>query len=107
MRQLEKFSRVSLGILPTPLYKLENLSRECGRNFYIKRDDLTGVALGGNKVRRLARTEGLLADPVYSGKALAGMFRLLDGGWFGDDENILFVHTGGAGALFSMGLPEE
>ena len=45
--------------LPTPLYKLENLSREIGKNIYIKRDDMTGVALGGNKVRKL---EFLLAD---------------------------------------------
>lgn len=59
MRDLESFSRIPLGILPTPLYKLENLSRELGRNLYIKRDDMTGTALGGNKIRKL---EYLLAD---------------------------------------------
>ena len=56
-------------------------------------------------VERLARAEGILADPVYTGKALAGLFELLEQGWFGDDENILFVHTGGAGALFAVDLP--
>ena len=42
-----------------PLYKLENISRQFGKNIYIKRDDMIGVALGGNKVRKL---EYLLAD---------------------------------------------
>ncbi len=53
-------------------------------------------------VRRLARTEGILTDPVYTGKALAGFFQLLEQGAFDQDENILFVHTGGAGALFAV-----
>ena len=55
-------------------------------------------------VRRLAREEGVLADPVYTGKALAGFFQLLEEGYFGGDEDILFVHTGGAGALFAVDL---
>ena len=59
MKQLTDFSRIHFGVLPTPLYKLENLSREFGKNIYIKRDDMIGVALGGNKVRKL---EYLLAD---------------------------------------------
>ena len=46
MRQISEFPRVELGVLPTPLYKLENLSRETGKNIYIKRDDMIGVALG-------------------------------------------------------------
>lgn len=59
MKQLTDFSRIPFGVMPTPLYKLENLSREFGKNIYIKRDDMIGVALGGNKVRKL---EYLLAD---------------------------------------------
>lgn len=39
--------------LPTPLEKLENISKELGVNFYMKRDDLTPLALGGNKLRKL------------------------------------------------------
>jgi len=53
-------------------------------------------------VRRLARREGILADPVYTGKALAGFFQLLEEGYFDGEENILFLHTGGAGALFAV-----
>jgi D-cysteine desulfhydrase family pyridoxal phosphate-dependent enzyme len=47
------------SILPTPLQKLENISRLCRRNIYCKRDDLTGFALGGNKTRKL---DFLIAD---------------------------------------------
>lgn len=64
MKQLENFPRIHLALLPTPLYKLENLSRAVGKNIYIKRDDMTGVALGGNKVRKL---EFLLADAKSKG----------------------------------------
>lgn len=51
-------------------------------------------------VQLLARTEGILVDPVYSGKALDGMLDLIKKGYFKDRENILFVHTGGSPALF-------
>ena len=61
MKQLSDFPRVKLGLLPTPLQKLENISREFGKEIYIKRDDMTGVSLGGNKVRKL---EFLLADAL-------------------------------------------
>ena len=57
---------------------------------------------GCDAVRRLARTEGILVDPVYTGKALAGFFQLLEEGYFDGEENILFLHTGGAGALFAV-----
>ena len=52
-------------------------------------------------VMLLARTEGLLFDPVYSGKALAGMIDLVRRGEFSDVENIVFLHTGGSAALFA------
>ena len=49
----------------------------------------------------LARLEGLLFDPVYSGKALAGMIDLVRKGEFARGDNIVFLHTGGAAALFA------
>ena len=49
----------------------------------------------------LARLEGILFDPVYSGKALAGMISLIVDNFFASDENILFVHTGGSAGLFA------
>ena len=51
-------------------------------------------------VMLLARTEGLLFDPVYSGKGLAGMIDLVRNGYFDGAESILFVHTGGVAGLF-------
>jgi len=52
-------------------------------------------------VLMLARLEGLLFDPVYSGKALAGMIDLIRRGDIGKDETVVFVHTGGSAALFA------
>lgn len=48
-----------------------------------------------------ARTEGLLLDPVYTGRAAAGMIDLLRKGYFGKDDTVLFWHTGGQPALFA------
>ena len=46
--------KVSLGFLPTPLHYMKNLSKKYnGYNIYIKRDDQTGLASGGNKTRKL------------------------------------------------------
>ena len=64
MKELESFPRVSLGLFPTPIHKLENISRLLGLNIFIKRDDLTGLGLGGNKIRKL---EFLLADAKAQG----------------------------------------
>lgn len=52
-------------------------------------------------VKLLARTEGILMDPVYTGKAMAGMIDLIRKGYFKKEDNVLFVHTGGSPALFS------
>jgi len=51
-------------------------------------------------VMLLARLEGLLFDPVYSGKGLAGMIDLVGQGYFADARNIVFIHTGGVAGLF-------
>jgi D-cysteine desulfhydrase len=56
--------RTPLGTLPTALHYLPSFSDEVGAEVWIKRDDLTGLALGGNKVRKL---EFLLADARQSG----------------------------------------
>jgi len=48
----------------------------------------------------LARLEGLLFDPVYSGKALAGMIDLVAKRQFNKKDNLLFIHTGGSAGLF-------
>jgi D-cysteine desulfhydrase len=52
-------------------------------------------------VRLFARLEGLLLDPVYTGRAAAGMIDLIKKGVFKKDETVLFWHTGGQPALFA------
>ncbi len=52
-------------------------------------------------VRAAAELEGLLFDPVYSGKGLAGLLDLIERGVFTEGQNVLFVHTGGSAALFA------
>ncbi len=48
-----------------------------------------------------AKYEGLLLDPVYTGRAAAGLIDLVRKGWFRKDETVLFWHTGGQPALFA------
>jgi L-cysteate sulfo-lyase len=52
-------------------------------------------------IRLVARTEGILLDPVYTGKAMAGLIGLVRQGEVGAGERVLFWHTGGSPALFA------
>jgi len=71
-------------------------------------DDQLGPGYGRHSqgsqdaIRMAARLEGLLMDPVYTGKALAGMIALARAGSFGDRAAV-FIHTGGTPALFAYG----
>lgn len=56
--------KVPLVLLPTPIHRLDRLSEELGIDLWIKRDDMTGFALGGNKGRKL---EYLMADVLAKG----------------------------------------
>ena len=55
----------------------------------------------GEAIRMLARLEGVLLDPVYTGKTMAGLIDLARNGFFKKDENVLFIHTGGSPALYA------
>ncbi|MFH5923576.1 D-cysteine desulfhydrase [Roseomonas xinghualingensis] len=55
-------------------------------------------------VKLLAEKEGILLDPVYSGKGMAGLIDLIGKGHFKPEENVVFIHTGGAVGLF--GYPD-
>ena len=52
-------------------------------------------------VQLFARTEGILLDPVYTGKAAAGLIDGVRSGRFAPGERVVFVHTGGAAALYA------
>jgi L-cysteate sulfo-lyase len=87
----------------------------------VKRDEIVangdyvgqgyGIPTAGmvEAVTLVARTEGILLDPVYTGKAMAGLIDLVRKGRFAKDSDIVFLHTGGSAALFgypdALGLP--
>ena len=57
---------------------------------------------GRDAIQKLARLEGILLDPVYTGKAFAGLLDLIEKGKLGSTEPIIFLHTGGLPALFAF-----
>lgn len=66
-----------------------------GEGYSLPTDSMTEA------VRLFARLEGILLDPVYTGKAAAGLIDLVRQGRFVKGENVLFVHTGGSPALYA------
>ena len=63
-------------------------------------------------IRLMAECEGILLDPVYTGRAFGALVDLIHRGHFHSDEDVIFWHTGGAPALFSYaetlaGNPEQ
>jgi D-cysteine desulfhydrase family pyridoxal phosphate-dependent enzyme len=70
-------------------------------------DRYTGPAYGTltaeceDAVRLLARTEGILLDPVYAGKAMAGLIDHVRTGAIRPNDTVVFIHTGGAPAIFA------
>jgi len=75
-------------------------------DFVVNRDYLgAGYGVVGDvereAIRLAGRCEGLLVDPVYTGRALAGLIDLVRRGDIGVHETVLFWHTGGLPALFA------
>jgi 1-aminocyclopropane-1-carboxylate deaminase len=56
---------------------------------------------GLEAIKTLARSEGLIVDHIYTGKAFAGLLDLSKKEYFGD-KNVIFLHTGGSPALFDL-----
>jgi len=52
-------------------------------------------------LKTFARSEGILLDPVYSGKGADGLIDLVKKGFFKPGENVVFLHTGGSAGLFA------
>ena len=61
-RALDRFPQVAVGHVPTPLERLGNLGEALGLTLHVKRDDCTGLAFGGNKVRQLEFYFGAALD---------------------------------------------
>jgi L-cysteate sulfo-lyase len=54
-------------------------------------------------IKLMGRLEGLVLDPVYTAKGLAGLIAMIRAGRWRRDEHVVFVHTGGVPALFAYG----
>ena len=59
-------------------------------------------AEGNAAVSLMAEKEGIFLDPVYTGKAFAGLIAMANEGAFSPEERVLFLHSGGAGGLFAV-----
>ncbi len=80
---------------PVPVSAVTVLDGYAGPG-YGKLDEPTVAA-----IRTVARLEGILLDPVYTGKAMAGLMDLVRQQRWGQEEQVIFLHTGGAPALFA------
>ena len=93
---IQNYSKVKMAFTPTPIYKLSRLSSHLGHNIYIMRDDLTGFAIGGNKIRKL---EYLIGDAlkkkaqvlITSGATSFSRNAAAAGSAFGFDVHIFIV----------------
>ncbi len=83
------------------------IDREITADDVVVDDDYVGEEYGiptesmHEAVSLAARGEGLLFDPVYSGKALAGLIAHIRAGRYAKGDNVVFIHTGGTPALFA------
>jgi 1-aminocyclopropane-1-carboxylate deaminase/D-cysteine desulfhydrase-like pyridoxal-dependent ACC family enzyme len=76
-----------------------HLRDQCGPGYAISSPEGTAA------VSLMAEREGIFLDPVYTGKAFAGLLKMAREGMFRGDENVLFLHSGGAGGLFAARFP--
>jgi len=87
--------------------KLIGLNHEFLEEDLILNADYVGEGYGvlghleNEAISLTAQTEGILLDPVYTGRAMGGLFDMIRTGKFNKKDNILFWHTGGAPALFA------
>ena len=96
MRETADLMEIAPEITPAD-YPLRDM---CGPGYAIASE------AGNTAVRLMAEREGIFLDPVYTGKAFAGLLELAEEGVFGEEENVLFLHSGGAGGLFAIQMED-
>ncbi len=84
-----------LGLPPIPRTAVTCLDRWVGPGYSLPTPAMVAA------VRTAARLEGVLLDPVYTGKAFAGLIDLVREGCFAAGSRVVFIHTGGSPALFA------
>lgn len=92
--------------IATECSRLLNNDREFKPEDIIVFDEYVGEGYGivNNEtveaITLMARTEGIILGPVYTGKAMSGLIDLIKKGYFKQRSNVVFIHTGGTPALF-------
>jgi len=98
---------------PATIAQANATAEYLGLNVLIDRDDVAvydeyiGEGYGiptkecVDAIRLVAQTEGIFLDPVYTGKAMAGLIDLVKKGRFKPSDSVVFIHTGGVPALFA------
>lgn len=93
--------------LTVNLLDYNDLNFELSGEFVIVNDNFLGDGYGIPGIREIeaiklfANLEGILLDPVYTGRAAGGLIELIKAGYFSNNEEVLFWHTGGTPALFA------
>jgi D-cysteine desulfhydrase family pyridoxal phosphate-dependent enzyme len=87
--------------------KLIDLDYSCSKEDVMLNSDYVGQGYGivgpqeNEAIALTAKLEGILLDPVYTGRAMSGLIHLIRTGIIGKNDKVLFWHTGGAPALFA------
>ena len=89
----DQFESAFAAPLPTN-YSINTNDNHIGKGYGLASDEVL------NTIATVARTEGLLLDPVYTGKAFHGLLQELMAGAYADMTDIVFIHTGGSFGLF-------
>jgi D-cysteine desulfhydrase len=95
VHRLAEQTATLLGLPPVPRAAVTALGDWVGGGYSVPTEEMIEA------VRLLARLEGVLLDPVYTGKAMAGLIALIRRGEFRRGQKVLFVHTGGSPALYA------
>ncbi|MFC1783178.1 pyridoxal-phosphate dependent enzyme, partial [Planctomycetota bacterium] len=90
--QLAEVLRLSLNVAPEEVIIFDEY---VGEGYGILNQQIADA------LQLMAHKEGILLDPVYTGKAMAGLIDLIKKGYFKKDDNVIFMHTGGTPALFA------
>jgi len=105
--------RKRVDLLPKLVGHANRAAESLGAPFRFEEDQLTiledyvgegyGVPTPGclEAIQLMARTEGIMLDPVYSGKAVYGLMDLVEKGVLTKDDTVVYLHTGGVPAVFA------
>ena len=102
----EPFDEITLRLMREAAALLEADVTVTAEDFHLTDMCGPGYAVpspeGNEAIDLMAREEGLFLDPVYTGKAFAGLIKMAREGMFRETDNVLFLHSGGAGGLFAV-----